>query len=414
MSLKGQPIGAIPEQTARVARAAFPKGNPWVRLRDELGTIYQNEEFTRLFSKTGQPAREPWQVALVSVMQYAEGLSDRQASEAVRSRIDWKYALSLELDDAGFDASVLSEFRKRLVEGEAEERMLDVVLKVCEEKKLLGGKRGKQRTDSTHVLASVRVLNRLENVIETMRHALDVLAEVAADWLRREAKQEWAERYGVRLEEYRLPKKEEDRRLLGERVGADGDQLLESVYGKESPQWLCEIEAVETLRRVWLQQYYKEGKVLRWRGPEDGMPPASLGLHSPHDTDARYSNKRSVHWVGYKAHMTETCEEGQPHLIVEVETTKATVPDHRVVERLHHKLAAKKLLPKEHLVDAGYIEVGVLVSSKQAHEVELCGPTLRDTSWQGRAGQGFAAGDFEFAWDKRKAICPETSEVISQ
>src|SRR5437660_9391974 len=128
MSLKPQAIGPIPEETARVAHAVYPKGSVFMRMRDELGTIYQDETFAHLFSHTGQPAEAPWRLALVTIMQFAEGLSDRQAAYAVRGRIDWKYALGLQLTDAGFDASVLSEFRTRLVEGHAEEQLLTVLL----------------------------------------------------------------------------------------------------------------------------------------------------------------------------------------------------------------------------------------------------------------------------------------------
>jgi transposase len=116
MSLQPMEIAPVPDETARVARAAFPKGNVWLNLRDELGTIYCDEMFADLYPKRGQPAEAPWRLALVLVMQFADGLSDRQAAEAVRSRIDWKYALALELTDPGFDSTVLSEFRTRLVE----------------------------------------------------------------------------------------------------------------------------------------------------------------------------------------------------------------------------------------------------------------------------------------------------------
>ena len=124
MSLKPQELGPIPEETARIARAAYPKGNVWMRMRDELGTTYQDEAFAHLFSHTGQPAEAPWRLAVVTIMQFAEGLSDRQAADAVRGRIDFKYALGLDLSDPGFDASALSEFRTRLIEGRAEEELL--------------------------------------------------------------------------------------------------------------------------------------------------------------------------------------------------------------------------------------------------------------------------------------------------
>ena len=205
MSLKPCPIQPVPEETARVARAAFPQGNPYLTLRDELGSIYRDEDFAHLFPDCGQPALSPWRLALVTVMQFRENLSDRGAADAVRARIDWKYALGLELTDPGFDFSVLSEFRTRLIAGGAEELLLN---KLLERSRALGlvKARGKQRTDSTHVLASIRVMNRLELVAETFRAALNELATVAPDWLRGVAPPAWYERYSRRIEDSRLPK----------------------------------------------------------------------------------------------------------------------------------------------------------------------------------------------------------------
>ena len=178
MSLKPSPIPVMPEDTARVARAAFPKGTPYLVLRDQLGVIFTDEDFADLFPQRGQPALAPWRLALVTVMQFRENLSDRQAAEAVRARIDWKYLLGLELSDAGFDFSVLSEFRDRLLTVQAEQRLLDKLLECCRHQGLLKA-RGQQRTDPTSVLAAIRVLNRLELVSETLRAALNEIAAVA-------------------------------------------------------------------------------------------------------------------------------------------------------------------------------------------------------------------------------------------
>src|SRR5213592_3330026 len=184
MSLHPHVIEPVPEDTARVAHAAFPKGHPYLTCRDALGTIFQDEDFAALFPAWGQPGLPPWRLALVTIMQFRENLADRQAAEAVRARIDWKYLLGLELDDPGFDHSVLCEFRARLLEGGAEERLLSKVLDACRARGLLKA-RGRQRTDSTRVLASIRALNRLELVGETLRAALNELATVAPGWLRR-------------------------------------------------------------------------------------------------------------------------------------------------------------------------------------------------------------------------------------
>jgi transposase len=255
MSLKPTPIGPVPELTAYVARAAFPDGNAYLAVRDALGTFYDDERFAGLFPDRGRPAEAPWRLALVTVLQFAEGLPDRQAADAVRGRIDWKYALGLELTDPGFDFSVLCEFRDRLIAGGAERLLLEAMLETCKGHGLVKP-RTRRRTDSTHVLAAIRTLNRRELVGETLRAALNSLATVASQWLRAWVPPEWSDRHSSRVEESRLPKGEEARYAHGEAVGADGFRLLEAVYGLDSPRWLGDVPAVEVLRRVWLAQYY--------------------------------------------------------------------------------------------------------------------------------------------------------------
>src|SRR6266852_9550878 len=237
MSLQPQAIPPVPEETARVARASLPKGNTFLHMRDELGTFFQDEDFLDLFSEKGQPAESAWRLALVMVMQYAEGLTDRQAADAVRTRIDWKYALSLEITDPGFDFSVLSEFRSRLLTNQAERRLFDVMLSQFRERGWIK-ERGKQRTDSTRVWAAVRAVNGLECVGETMRHARNILADVAPDWLLEQMKPEWSKRYQSRFSDFRLPKDEKSRMELAEEIGADGRDLLEKVYASTSHAWL--------------------------------------------------------------------------------------------------------------------------------------------------------------------------------
>lgn len=164
-----------------------------MQMRDEFGVLYTDEDFRDLFPACGRPAQAPWFLALVTSMQFAEGLTDRQAANAVRTRIDWKYALSLELTDPGIDFSVFSEFRSRLLENGAERRLFDLLLERFRERIWIKA-RGKQRTDSTHVLAAIRTLRRLKVVGETMRHLLHVLAEVAPLWLIEHMEPAWAER----------------------------------------------------------------------------------------------------------------------------------------------------------------------------------------------------------------------------
>ena len=151
MSLKPQGISPVPEETARIARAAYPKGNGYMHMRDELGTMYEDESFASLFPNNGQPAEAPWRLALVTIIQFAEGLSDRQAADAVRGRIDVKYALSLDLSDPGFDACILSEFRTRLITGHAQESLLTAMLTLFKERGWR--KRAWQTTDRFHPCA---------------------------------------------------------------------------------------------------------------------------------------------------------------------------------------------------------------------------------------------------------------------
>lgn len=411
MSLRCGAIGPVPEETARIARAAFPKGTPWLLLREELGTIFTDAVFASLFPRRGQPAETPWRLALVTLLQYAENLSDRQAADAVRSRIDWKYLLGLELDDAGFDSSVLSEFRSRLVAGGAEERLLQCLLERCKEKRLLRA-RGRQRTDSTHVLSRVRALNRLEGVGETLRAALNVLAVAHPEWLRAQAPPEWVERYGKRVDDYHLPKGEAERRTYAERIGRDGYTLLDLLCAPDAPTGLRMLPAVEVLRRVWVQQFYRESEQVRWRGAEEGIPPASLFINSPYDVEAHYARKRSTTWTGYKVHLTEVCEEDAPHLITHVETTISPATDASALEAVHLSLQENEVLPSQHLVDAGYVDAQTLVRSRGEYQVDLLGPAPGDGRWQAKAGKGFDAAHFTLDWDAKKATCPAGQQSV--
>ncbi len=404
MSLHPADEKAIPEDTARVAHAAFPKGSVYMRMRDTLGPIYTDDAFAALFPRRGQPAESPARLALVTIMQVAEGLSDRQAADAVRSRIDWKYALGLELTDPGFDASVLSEFCDRLLTGDATQLLFERMLERLLARGLLK-QRGRVRTDSTHILAAIRALNRLECVGETLRQALNTLATVAPDWLRSWAPSAWYERYGRRFEEYRLPPGKAERYALAEQIGADGSALLTALCGPDAPDWLRRIPAVETLRRVWVQQFVvREGK-LAWRTAEE-LPPSTLLIRSPYDVEARYGRKRQTEWTGYKVHLTETCDDEFPSLIINVETTDATTTDYEMTTMVHRHLAERGRLPGEHLVDTGYMSATQLVSSAE-QGIDLVGPVAAEKSWQAQAKEGFDSTAFVIDWEARQARCPQ-------
>ena len=405
MSLQPEEISPVPEETRRVARAAFPKGNVYLRLRDEIGPLFDDAMFAALFPARGQPAAQPWRLALMTVMQFMEGLSDRQCVEAVRGRIDWKYALGLDLTDPGWDSSVLCEFRSRLIEGGMERHLLDVMLARYKDLGLVKA-RGRQRTDSTHVLAAVRKVNRLEFVGETVRAALNALSGAAPGWVSGLIEPDWNERYSKRVEQYRLPKGEQARAALADRIGTDGHVILAAVYEPGAPVWLRALPEVETLRIAWVHQFHVVEGHVRLRADGE-VPPASLRFDSPYDRDTHYGRKRGVGWSGYKVHLTETCDADAPHVIVDVGTTPAPADDSTVTAPIQQALAERDLLPSVHLLDAGYVSAPIMADARRDHDVEIVGPVPANNSWQAKAGQGFEATAFRIDWDTGTAVCPQ-------
>jgi transposase len=257
MTLRLQPLPPVPEATVAAVQAAFPKGNLYVALRAEFGALYDDQLFADLYPPSGRPVEvAPWRLALVMVMQYIAGLTDRQAADAVRRCMDWKYALSLDLTDPGFDFTLLHDFRHRVLAHEAGQRFLDTFLTACKARGWLKA-RGTQRTDSTHVLAAIRTLHRLECVLEAMHYALNQLSEAAPAWVRQQVPPAWYTRYGLRSDQARLPKDASKREALARQIGADGYQLFAWVQTADTSFGLRELPTLEALRQIWLQQYYR-------------------------------------------------------------------------------------------------------------------------------------------------------------
>lgn len=403
----------VPAETAAAARAAFRRGNPYLQLRDTLGPLITDRDLLALYSHEGRPVLSPGSLVTVTLLQYAEGLSDAQAADAVRSRIDWKYLLGLPLNDAGFDSSVLSEFRSRLVAHGAQERLLILLLERLREAGMVRAG-GVQRTDATHVLAAVRDLNRLEVVQETVRAALNALAVAAPAWLRAHADPAWPERYDQAWggPGRRVTERQRDRLLLA--IGQDGVTLLAAVETEREDatwSWLARIPAIVTLRRVWEQQYRQDGGRLAWRETAE-LPAAAELVRSPYDVEARYSEKRGQGWMGYKAHYTESCDPDQPHLITQVTTTPATTPDVLVTDPIQEALVAQDLAPGTQMVDSGFLATRTLQTSA-ARGIRVVGPLQRGSSWQERAGQGYGREAFEVDWDAKQATCPTGKESSS-
>ena len=406
--MQPHPWPEVPAGTAKIAKRAFRKGSLAIRARDELGAWCQDEVFRVTYGTRGAPGISPAQLAMVTVLQFTENLTDRQAADAVRGRLDWKYCLGLELADPGFNFSMLREFRSRLVAGAMETALLD---RLGELGLVKAGMR--QRTDSTHVLGRIRELNRLELAGESVRAALEALAAAAPGWLPGVIDASWQEVYGQRIDGFRRPDSKAKRADLAVRYGRDGYHLLRQVHGPGAPGWLRDLPAMQALRRIWIQQFYLEGggKVI-WRGAEQGLPPARSRLVSPYDLDARYAEKRGKGWTGYKVHISETCHipdaagrRPAPDLLTNTETTPAPVTDVEMTEPVHATLARRGLRPGEHAADSGYAS-GVLLLAARARGITLLAPLLPDSSPQARSG-GYTADMFTIDWEAKQVTCPQ-------
>jgi transposase len=406
MSIRPRLGVEVPELTAQVARASNPSGTTAMWVRDRLDGLWDDEDFAGWYPRDGRPGISPAQLATVSVLQFLLDLSDRDAAEAVRCRIDFKYALGLELDDPGFHHSVLSDFRDRLLEEDGRaDQLLDLALARLKEAGLVR-ERTAQRTDSTHVLAAVRGLTRLELVTEAVRAALEELARTAPQVLDGLVGEEWGRRYGRQV---RLGKNPTRPKTRMNEAGADARRLLEHLAASD-PVLLCGPQA-GALRQVLVQNYYWDpaGR-LRWRDDDGdaGQPPSALRVVSPYDTAARYSRRGQVtRWTGYLAQVTETCDDDAPNVITDVAVMPATSDDTSALQGIHARLARRGLLPADHLVDGGYTSLVLMERASRLHQVTLTGPLPGNPTRQHRAQDGYARDDFRIDYDRREVTCPQ-------
>jgi transposase len=413
-----------------------------VAMRDRLGEWMTDDLFAAAFGARGRPGLPPAMLAMVTVLQMAENLSDRQAAEAVRTRLDWQYALGVGLDEEGFDFSVLSEFRSRVAARGLEEKALDALLARLAADGLLGPG-GRQRTDSTHVIAAVRGLHAVELAGESVRAALEALAAACPDWLAaRLCTPGWTGRYGARIDSWRLPPGKAERGKLIIEFARDGYALVSACYEESAPGWARDLPAVQVLRTVLVQNFCLDrdghgAEVIRRREPEaaggDGVPPAHIKISSPYDTDARWGARRDRLWLGYKLHISETCDDPpgcgcppdpaaarprrcghdvRPNLITHVATTAATVTDAEMTAAVQDGLQARNLPPGRHYADTGYASAPAMADAARAGIV-LVTPLPPDPSPQARAGNGYDRAAFTLDYDTGTATCPQGSTSIS-
>jgi transposase len=403
MALSLERDTSIPQETASLARKIRPQGSLVMTIRDTFGPLFNDAQFAPLFTSQGQTGLPPGRLALICVLQTIEALSDRQAAEAVALRIDWKYALDLPLDYAGFSHTVLHDFRQRLLQGSAEEQLLTSLLALAGQKGWLDTRR--QRTDSTHILAVTAALNRFELVHQSLHAALSEIASHSPQWLQNWVPQSWYLDYAVAAVGRRWPKGQGERLALAGQIGADGAMLLARLEADDAPSSLMQLQSVEVLRQVWQQQYRLEADKLLWRSACE-LPSAEERLVSPYEREARTGAKRELFWDGYKVHLTETITTEAPQLITQVETAPACEADSTALLRIQEGLRRAGLTPNEQVLDSGYVSASLIEQSRSDYGIDLVGPVGADTSWQAHSEDGLDVAQFVIDWEAKQAHGP--------
>ncbi|MBP1467909.1 transposase [Candidatus Chloroploca sp. M-50] len=401
MSLKPQPSRPMPEDLARLGELLLPAESPYRLIGERLYARYANADFLDLYHVEGKPALPPVDLLFVLAFQAMEDLSDRAAADALRLRLDWKYALHLPLDAQGFNFSVLSDVRERLVRHAASARLFDRLLDDLRDLGVLK-RRGRQRTDSLAVHTRARHLNRLELVVETLRLAVQALIAAGPAWSRATIPPTWAETYGQRAVAERLS--DADRARMQRDTGRDGQWLLHRLAEPTTPDGLDRLPQVAMLRTVWTQQDEERDDTVVFRELRgyDG----TTQIQTPHDPEARWSKKRDQTWVGDKLQVSETDDADMPHLITDIALTSSVERDTTALAGIAERQEARDVLPAERFVDQGYVSGGTLEAAAQ-HDEDLIGPaSTADPSPQARMADGITQAPFQLDLEARVATCP--------
>jgi transposase len=376
MCLKIRPPWPMPTDTGEVGKILLKADSPYRMIGDELFEQFKEDDYADMYPAEGQPGLSPIILGYITVFQFMEKLSDRQAAEGLRMRIDWKYALHLPLAYEGFDYSVLSEFRDRLLKNKAEERVFDKLVIEFGKKGLIK-KRGRQRTDSLAILTKVRWLSRLELVIETLRMTVGAILEADREWGEGIIPPSWEERYGERFVMARYSEKE--RQDHEAHIGEDGQWLIARLEGKGVSTEVSSLPEVQMLKTVWAQQFREtEGQIVFSK--EVGGD-GHTRISTPHDPEARYSKKRGHEWIGGKVQVTETDDEGYPHLITDIAATSSTATDYKALSEIQARLEERECLPAKQYVDNAYMGGPNLEKSAEQH-IDLIGPVYQNFSKQ--------------------------------
>lgn len=391
---------SVPADTAALGQNLLAVTDIYRQIGDRFDELIPAEDiFSPMYSYKGMGAVSPLLLALVTILQMMEKLPDRVAARYVVTRLDWKYALHLPLGYLGFHFTDLHAFRQRLLEHGQERLVFDQVVARLKAMGLIK-KRGKMRTDATHVVALINRLSQLELVRESMRVALDAVTDVAPAWVGETVPADFSETYGERRNDYRLSDAQIAKQLL--QAGRDGFWFLAQIE-HSAPVEARGLPKVGVLRTVLAQQFPQ--------GPESGPAkdrPAGRGvIETPHDPEARGSKKRHKSWVGHKSHITETCDEGLPSLITDVEVTDATEGDNDQLPEIQKRLAERGMQPGEQLVDQAYMSGENLARSAE-QGIDLVGRPEQDHG----APEGYRQADFQIDEEKKEAICPAGQKSV--
>jgi IS5 family transposase len=408
MSLQNNWNEEIPEEVAQVGRELLEKTNPYRLVGDHVNDFLHLRDFIDFYSELGRGAICPIILSLITVFQYLENIPDRTAAQWAVVRIDWKYALHLPLRWSGFDFSNLSNFRKRLREHKAERMIFEKVLDWIRSQGVIK-KHGRQRTDSSKIIGDVERLSRLELAWETMRLALRAIKAIVPGWYEEVIPDAFHEAYAERQSDWRMSEAEVASKM--EEAGRDGFWLLDHLE-ESAPEEALALSEVEKLRTVWEQQFERQEETRDVTVCEPPIKGKDV-IQTPHDTDARWAEKRGEDWIGYRLQVTETAEDRKAEnqhtqFITDIDVVGANVDDSEVVDEIEDRLIEQEMKPDELYVDRGYIS-GPNIAHSADREIELVGPALADTS---RKPEGYKQSDFELDFEKQEATCPEgkTSE----
>lgn len=401
MCLKIHPPWPMPTETGRIGRKLLKENDAYRLIGDQLFEQLNEEEYADLYSAEGKPGISPIILGFVTVFQFMERLADRQAINSLCMRLDWKYALHLPLEYEGFDFSVLSEFRDRLIKGGATGRVFE---KLVEQIRALGliKEHGKQRSDSIAMVTKVRRLCRLETVVETLRLAIVAIVNTDQEWSEEIIPPSWEGKYGERFVRQRYSEKEWAE--YEEHIGENGAWLLQRLEEGSAPAELQNLPEVQVLKTVWVQQFREEEGEMVYTDLKkyDGHSQ----IQSPHDPEARYSRKRHFEWVGDKVQVTETDDEGYPHIITDMVATSSNRTDHEELPAIQERLEQRECKPAEHYVDAGYMS-GPTLNSSQKNGIDLIGPLPNFVTPQDMLPDGITQSHFQIDAINNMIICPK-------